>query len=500
MRSKKAIYNIISNFVLQLITIAYGFIVPKIIISCFGSNINGLVSSITQFLAYIALLESGFGPVIKSVLYKPIANKDNRTIISILRTSEKFFRTIALVFLLYIFVLCFIYPVFISKDYSWLFTVSLIVIIGISTFAEYFFGMTYKLFLQAKQKSYIVSIIQIATYVLSIICVVVLAKFEVSIHIIKLATGIVFVLRPLLQNYYVKRKYHINFKDYTDKYELKQKWDGLAQHIAAVIHSNTDITILTVFVNLAEVSVYSVYYFVIKGIKSIIQSIGIDSSFGDMIAKKEINNLNQKFSMYEVMFFTIATIIFTSAILLITPFVSVYTKGITDVNYVRYTFGYLLVVSEYIWVIRLPYIGLTYSAGHFKETRVGAWVECFSNIVVSIILVWKYGIIGVTIGTIVAMTIRTIEFIYHANKYILARDIWESIKKIIVVVVETSIIIFICGLLPKVENISYANWIINAIIVVLVASVVTVSFNFVCFKCEIRELLYMLKKTLKRKK
>ena len=70
MRSKKAIYNIVTNLVLQIVTIIYGFIVPKIIISNFGSNTNGLISSITQFLSYIALLESGFGPVVKSILYK----------------------------------------------------------------------------------------------------------------------------------------------------------------------------------------------------------------------------------------------------------------------------------------------------------------------------------------------------------------------------------------------------------------------------------------------
>ena len=66
MRSKKAILNIISSLLLQVTTLICGFIVPKIIIEKFGSNVNGLVSSITQFLAYITLLEAGIGPVIKS--------------------------------------------------------------------------------------------------------------------------------------------------------------------------------------------------------------------------------------------------------------------------------------------------------------------------------------------------------------------------------------------------------------------------------------------------
>lgn len=495
MRSKKAIYNIFFNLLLQLITIVYGFIVPKIIISNFGSNVNGLVSSITQFLAYITLLESGFGPVVKSVLYKPIAEKDNRTIANILKTTEKFFRTIALIFLMYIIILCFIYPFLVSKNFGWIYTISLIVIIGISTFAEYFFGMTYRLYLQADQKSYIISIIQILIYILSTILIIILAKIGSSIQMIKLISGLIFVLRPLLQNFYVKKKYKINFKEANSNYVLKQKWDGFAQHVAAVIHGNTDITILTIFVSLTEVSVYSVYYLVVKGIKSVIQAFtgGIDATFGDMIAKNEKDNLNKKFSMYEVLYNTISTIAFACTIVLITPFISIYTKGITDANYIRYAFGSLLVISEFIWAIRLPYSSITLAAGHFKETRIGAWIECISNIVISIVLVRKYGLIGVTIGTIVAMTIRTIEFVYHTNKYILDRSIWESIKKILLLVIETLLVIFISKYLPLVENINYLNWIKNAIMVAISASIVTISMNYIFFKREFKEVIKIIK-------
>lgn len=501
MRSKKAVYNVGTNLLLQIIIVLYGFIVPKIIINSFGSNVNGLISSITQFLAYIALLESGFGPVVKSALYKPIANNDNKTIANILKTTEKFFRTIAYIFIIYIILLCFLYPLLVSKDFGWIYTISLILIIGISTFAEYFFGMTYRLYLQADQKTYIISLIQIFTYIISIILIVILAKAGANVQLIKLVSSLAFVLRPLLQNYYVKKKYNINLKDANNNYELKQKWDGLAQHIAAVIHGNTDITILTIFVSLSEVSVYSVYYLVVKGLKSLIQSFtgGIDATFGDMIAKNEKENLNKKFSMYEVLYNTISTIAFSCAIILIVPFISVYTKDISDVNYIRWTFGILLVISEYIWAIRLPYSSVTLAAGHFKETRVGAWVECISNIVISVILVNKFGLIGVTIGTIVAMTIRTIEFVYHTNKYILERTIWESIKKILIVISETLLIVFICKNLPLYENVNFINWTINAFIVAILATIVTFTINIVFFKNEIIECIKIVKKHFLKK-
>ena len=269
MRSKKAIKNVIASVFLQIVTFICGLIVPRLILSSFGSNVNGLINSITQFLAYISLLESGFGPVVKSILYKPIANKDKNQIEQILKASEKFFRKIAIIFFIYILILCVIYPNFVNQDFDAMYTVSLILIIGISTFAEYFFGMTYRLYLQADQKTYVTSYIQIGTTILNTIMTLVLIKLGASIQWVKLISATIFVLRPVLQNLYVKKKYNINFKESNENYKIKQKWDGLAQHIAGVIHSNTDVTLLTIFANVKEVSVYSVYNLVITGVKNI---------------------------------------------------------------------------------------------------------------------------------------------------------------------------------------------------------------------------------------
>ena len=157
MKDTKVQKNIISSVLLQIITIICGFIVPRLIIESYGSNVNGLVVSITQFLAYISLLESGVGPVVKSILYKPIVNKDKKTIEQILKASEKFFRTIAYIFIIYIIILSILLPLTVNNEFDSSFTISLIIIISISTFAEYYFGMTYRLYLEAEQKLYIVS-------------------------------------------------------------------------------------------------------------------------------------------------------------------------------------------------------------------------------------------------------------------------------------------------------------------------------------------------------
>lgn len=502
MKSKKAVYNISSNLILQIVVLIYGLVIPKMIIEKFGSDINGLISSISQFLGYIALLESGFGPVVKSILYKPLSKKDTKTIAEILRSAQKFFRKIAGIFILYIIGLTLFYPLIINNQFDKLFTASLIIIISLSTFAEYFFGITYSLYLQAEQENYVISIMQIITYIISIVVIIFLIKLNCSIHIIKLATAIIFILRPFLQKIYVEKKCGVLInKDITD-YDIKNKWDGLAQHIAWVIHSNTDIAILTIFSTLKEVSVYAVYLLVVNGVKSIIQALssGIDALFGKMMVEDTNEQLNKRFNIYETIYYTVITIICTCTMYLIVPFIKVYTIKITDVNYIRYLFGYLIVISEFIWAVRLPYSTITLAAGHFKETRMGAWFEALTNIVISIILVIKYGIIGVAIGTIAAMTIRTIEFAYHTNKYILKRKQIASIKKVSIIVLETILIVLTCNIIPKLNTVSYISWIINAFITFIISSAITIIINYIFYKKEYKELLEILKNILKRKK
>lgn len=499
MRSKKAIINIITSLFLQIILVICGLIVPRTIILNYGSDVNGLVSSITQFLAYITLLEAGVAPVVKSILYKPIAQKNKLEIEKILKAAEKFFRTISYIFIVYILVLSFIYPQIVSGQFATGYTISLLLIMAISKFAEYYFGMVYRIYLQAEQKAYITSMIQIITTILNTVIIVILVKLNFSIQFVQLASAVVFVLRPIIQNLYVKKKYNINLKNVEDNYNIKNKWDGLAQHIASVINTNTDVIILTMFCNTVEVSVYTVYLLVMNGIKNLIQAFtgGIDAALGDMLAKGEKVILNNSFKIYELFYFTIITIVFTVTLLMILPFVKVYTIGITDANYYRPIFACLLVISQFAWAIRLPYSTLTLAAGHFKETKKGAWIEAGVNLVLSVILVIKFGLVGVVIGTLVAMIIRTIEFMYHTSKYILERSGLVNLKRIILLLIQVVLVIFIINNVFDLDTIySYSSWVIYAIYITLITSTIIGISNILVYRKEAKGIFVILKNTL----
>lgn len=80
-----------------------------------------------------------------------------------------------------------------------------------------------------------------------------------EIHILKLMSAVAFLIQPIVFNAYVSRKYPLDKKIAPDKEALAQRWDGFGQNIAFFIHSNTDVVILTLFSNLANVSIYSVF-------------------------------------------------------------------------------------------------------------------------------------------------------------------------------------------------------------------------------------------------
>ena len=81
---------------------------------------------------------------------------------------------------------------------------------------------------------------------------------------------------------------------------------------------------------------------VLNSIRNIIAafSVGVDASFGDMIAKEEQNSLNNSFKIFEGIYFTVTTILFTATMVLIMPFINLYVGNITDVNYIRPVFSY----------------------------------------------------------------------------------------------------------------------------------------------------------------
>ena len=89
---KKSINNVVYGVLGQVITIAIGLILPRLRIVSFGSEINGMLSSVQQIYSYLALLEAGVGTATLQALYGPIAKNEKSTVNEILAATHKFYK------------------------------------------------------------------------------------------------------------------------------------------------------------------------------------------------------------------------------------------------------------------------------------------------------------------------------------------------------------------------------------------------------------------------
>lgn len=475
--------NTISSLVLQGTIIICGFVLPRAILQYFGSEINGLVNSITQFLTVIAFLELGVGTVVQSSLYQPLAQRDYDIQSKIYVSAQKFFYKLGQILLCYILFLIVAYPLISGNKFSFLYTATLIIVMSISSFAQYYFGIVNSLLLMADQRGYIQYNIQTVTLILNTVCCVLMIVGGLSIHLVKLATSLLYLIRPIYLNWYVGRRYKINKKIKYDKEPIKQKWNGVAQHIATIILDGTDTIVLTAFSNLSSVSIYSVYYLVISGIKQLFNAItnGIQALLGDLYARNDKKKLMQVFELTEWTVHTFTVLIMGCVAFLITPFVQVYTTGLTDADYNQPLFGFVISVAYAVYCLRLPYHMMTKASGKYKETQNCYITSAIVNILVSVLFVNRYGIIGVAVGTLVAMLIQTVWLAHYNAKYIIDTSVNSFVKQILVDVVTISVASVISYKI-NISDMTYLMWLVMALKIFAIWSASIIIVNLLLYR------------------
>lgn len=494
MRKKKLIYNTVSSLVFQVTTIICGFILPKLILNAFGSNVNGLVNSITQFLGIISFLELGVGAVVQSALYKPLAENRQNDVSKIISSANKFFRRLAQILTVYVVVLVIFYPLFAAKEYGFWYTATLIVAISISSFAQYYFGIVNRLLLTADQRGYVQYTAQIIAVVGNTVACYILIMLGFGIQVVKLTTSIIYLIQPFAIYLYVRKYYQIDTKIKYNKEPIPQKWNGIAQHVAAVILDGTDTVVLTLFATLSDVSIYSVYFLVVKGVKQLFMSMtnGITSLIGELWARQELAELKKTFGWTEWVIHTGTTFVFGVTAVLIVPFVKVYTLGIDDAKYIQPLFAALIVAANAAHCLRLPYNIMILAAGHYKQTQNNYIVAAIINIVVSVFAVKTWGLIGVAIGTLLAMGYQTVWMAWYDSKNLIQWPFANFLKQITVDII-TVILCSIVSRVFTVMTISYFEWIINAIEVAVVWLAIMVIINLIFYKDKVLKLVNNLK-------
>ena len=131
---------------------------------------------------------------------------------------------------------------------------------------------------------------------------------------------------------------------------------------------------------------------------------------------------------FNSIFLGLITILMSVCYVLTIPFVTLYTRGVTDVNYIYTSLPLMFCLIQLISWSRYTSGQLTGIAGYAKQTSYISLIEAILNLSLSIVFVHKYGIVGVTLATVIALPIKVIWCTYVADKKIIKRSYWKSIS------------------------------------------------------------------------
>ena len=506
MRSEQAFKNMAANLFLQIVVFISGIILPRFILQAYGSSINGMITSVNQFLTYLGLAEAGVATASVVALYTPLALGRKDEVNSILSAARKFYNRSGVLFLSLTAVLVFIYPFFISGQLDNSLVRWMIVVLAGSTLVDYFFLGKYRVLLMANQEGYVVALIQSVGTVANMVVSIGLIYAGASVLAVKaVATG-VYVLRLFLVKAYAKKKYpDLDFHAQPAEGALKQKNAALFHQVVTIIVNNTDTTILTICLgsrSLLEVSVYGIYMLVVNAVNQLLTSFsnGLTAGFGEVIDRREEETLKKSYSDYEYMFFLIFFVVVACMGVLLIPFISVYTIDMKDVQYVRPVIAVLFTLLVFLQNVRIPGLTIICAAGHYKETRYQAGLEAAINIVVSLALVWSMGMTGVLIGTVCSYGYRSFEIILYTNRHLIPGTAKTAFIRIIRNLIVTAVLI-VAGIWLIPQNMtSFINWFIYAVAAGVVSVVLIVGVNYIAEPQEFKNLILRILGIVSRKK
>ena len=337
MRKKDFIYNVLTGFGGQLIAIMLGLVVPRIMITSYGSDANGLVSTLAQIFTYLALLEAGIGQSARIALYEPICSKDRETISKVYISANSYFKKFTNYYGICVFLLALTVPFVIKSNESFL-TIFLITIFeGFSGVISFYFAQTKIVLLNADGKGHVNNTINLLNRIIAYSAKLLLAYLGYSIVFIQFAYFVITVIKVFFYQRYFKKNYSWLRKDIVPDHSLlKDRNSYLLTEIAWTVFAATDMIVLSMFVSTKLSSVYSVYSMIYSSLNTLLTAVSgsilyvLGQVYHESIEKYRIVH-----DSFNTVFIGSIAILVSTAYMLTVSFLKLYTRGVTDVDYIQ---------------------------------------------------------------------------------------------------------------------------------------------------------------------
>lgn len=500
MREKNSILNIISNLFVIILQIALVFVVRFIFVKVLNEQYLGIQGLFTNIISMLSLAELGIGTAISFTLYKPLADKDYNKVSAIVTFLRKIYIVIGLVVLIAGFIIT-PFLKHIVTGYTMGNLDIIFIIYFISLAVEYF--LTYpETLLNADQKHYKISFILIGYTLITNMLQIVALLFTKNFLIYILADVLMKLIKFIAINIYVKKYYsEVNFysKEKLEK-EEKNKFTKNVKSlflykIGDYLINGTDNIIISKIIDISTVGIYSNYLSIITIFKNIINNIisGVTASFGNLIVREKEETQENVFNIMNFITYSFCGFIFCCLIFLFNDFIKIfygenYILGMTEVI--------IICLNFYIAAMLLPLESVKSAAGLYYEDRYVTIIQAIINVIISIILGHKIGLLGVLLGTFISYILTTVwERPIIIYKRIFKSNWTKYIKKYFlqVMIIGINLLIDYIVIAKLFKEVSILNFILKGILIVIIFGVT----NLIVFRNS-KEFKYILS-TVKEK-
>ena len=441
-KSKRVISNLIITTFSQIIILATGLILPRIVLVFWGSEYNGFISSVTTIMQYLSLLEAGISVSTIQALYKSIGSGDDEQTSIVVNSSQYYYKKVSVVYAVAVLAIAFIYPIFLDSSIPYWEMFFVIFLQGLCGVINFAFRAALQQLLNAEGQYYVVALVNLLTNILTCCAKIISIMIFNSLIIMQVFGVIIMIVQVLIYGLYFKKKFHwINRDAGIDMSLLENRKYYIIQQIAGLVFHSTDTFLLSVFCGLKVASVYTVYNLVYGALVTLIGIVRNSTNFvlGQTYheSKEKFTKIYKTYTSFQMSF---GGVLASCSILLIIGFITIYTSDINDINYINYFAAILFSLNLMLDCSRGACLVGTNVAGMAPQTTWRYIVEALINIFVSLALVKNLGINGVLLGTFISGVWRSVDSIVYFYKHVLSE---KPIKEFLYIILNFSIFLII---------------------------------------------------------
>ena len=426
--ARKIKFNILSVVLCQIVTVAVGFILPRIYIENFGSAVNGVLSTIKQIFTYLCLLEAGVGLATSQALLKPVATGEKDKINSILAATKKHYTKIGIIYSASIVLIGVVYGFFVNTGMNPFTVVALVLLNGIPSLITFFIQGKYCILLETDGMQYVITNSQTVLQTVSGLLKAAVLLLTNNLILMQASYCLVASAQLIYVTLYARRRYKwLDFSVSPDSGAISQKNSVLVHQISAMVFNNTDILLLSFLTDFSTVSVYYIYNLFFSQVEAFTNSVvkGFNFALGQLFSVDR-QAFIKKFRIYESLYVTANFIVYTLMCVFLLPVIQIYTGGINDANYINPALVLLFAVAKMISAAKIPVSQIIEYSGSFNATKWHAVCEMIINLTFTVGGIFAWGICGALAGTVAAIAFRYFAAVVFANKKVLMRSAKDS--------------------------------------------------------------------------